>query len=78
MFKIVGLFLFASITIYAVHAFAQVRADLRSIVTPVASSSSNGTSFAWFYDSTDQTVFACRMGPGPGDNVECKAKTALR
>jgi hypothetical protein len=78
MIKIAGLLLVAAIATYGLHAFAQIRADVRPSITPVGSSSANGTSFAWFYDSTDRTVFVCRSGQAPGDTVDCKAKTTLQ
>ncbi len=77
MIKIVGLLLIAAIATYGLHAFAQIRADVRPSVAPIASSSSNGISFAWFYDSSERTVFVCRIGQAPGENVDCKAKTTL-
>lgn len=78
MLKTAGLLLFAAIAIYALHAVAQVRADVRAVVTPIGSSSSNGTSFAWFYEGTERTVFVCRIGQAPGDTVDCKARTTLQ
>jgi hypothetical protein len=60
---------------YGVHAIAQVRTDTRPPVTPVGSSSSNGISFAWFYDPADRSVFVCRAGAA--DGVDCKARTTL-
>jgi len=77
MIKIAGLLLVAATVAYGLHASAQVRADVRPSMAPIASSSSNGVSFAWFYDSTERMVVACRIGQAPGDTVECKAKTAL-
>lgn len=62
---------------YAVHALAQPRADLRPAMTPIASSSSNGVSFAWFYDPAARTVVVCRAGAAPADALECKAHTTL-
>jgi hypothetical protein len=75
--KIVGLLIIAAIATYGLHAFAQIRADVRPSVTPIASSSSNGVSFAWFYDSSERTVFVCRIGQAPGESVDCKAKATL-
>ena len=74
MSKIVGLLLIAAIATYGLHAFAQIRADVRPSATAIASSSSNGVSFAWFYDQTDRTVYLCRT---LGDVVDCKSKTTL-
>ena len=78
MIKIGGLLLVAAIATYGLHAFAQIRADARPAMTPISSSSSNGMSFAWFYDSTERTVFVCRIGQASGDTVECKAKTTIQ
>ena len=77
MLKTMGLLLFAAIATYAIHAFSQIRADARAVMTPMGSSSSNGISFAWFYDSTDRTVFVCRIGQAPTDAMDCKAKATL-
>src|SRR6202011_2947644 len=46
MIKIVGLLLVAAIATYGLHAFAQIRADVRPSLTAIGSSSSNGISFA--------------------------------
>ncbi len=63
---------------YALYAWAQQsRIDVRTAVTPIGTSSSNGTSFAWFYDPTDRSVFVCRTTHAPGDAVDCKAKAQL-
>jgi hypothetical protein len=77
MKKIVALVAAAVIAGYGLHALAQGRLDARPSVTPIGSSSSNGISFAWFYDSTERTVYVCRAGHGAGDTLECKAKVNL-
>lgn len=77
MLKTAGLLLFAAIATYAIRALGQLRADARAVVTAVGNSSSNGTSFAWFYDSAERTVFVCRMGQAPADSLDCKAKATL-
>ena len=74
MTRLTGLLIVAILTGYGVYAFAQDRASVRVAVTPVASSSSNGVSFAWFYDQTDRTVYLCRT---LGDVVDCKSRTTL-
>ena len=74
MHKTLAVLLSAAVATYAIHAFAQLR-DARAVVTSIASSSSNGTSFAWLYDSSERTVYVCRIGSS--DAVECKAKTTL-
>lgn len=53
----------------------QSRIDVRTAVTPMGTSSSNGVSFAWFYDATDRTVYVCRAQTA--DGVDCKAKAQL-
>ena len=77
MIKILALVVVAVLTGYTLHVLAQTRVDTRAAVTPIVSSSSNGISFAWFYDPAERTVYACRAGQGGVDTIECKAKTAL-
>ena len=78
MIKIASLLLGALLAGYALHAWAQQgRIDVRTAVTPMGTSSSNGVSFAWFYDSTDRAVYVCRTAPAPGDTIDCKAKVQL-
>ena len=77
MTKFAAFTLVAVLAGYGFHALAQVRADVRQQVTAIGSSSSNGISFAWFYDSTGRAVYVCRTGQGSGDTVECKATTTL-
>ena len=74
MHKTLALILIAAVATYGIHTFAQVR-DARAIVTSIASSSSNGSSFAWLYDSSERTVYLCRVGQS--DVVECKSKATL-
>lgn len=62
---------------YGFHALAQGRIDVRPALTPIVSSSSNGVSFAWFYDTTKHTVYVCRAGQGIPDALECKTNTSL-
>jgi len=61
---------------YGLHALAQSRFDARPAAAPIGTSSSNGISFAWFYDATERTVYVCRTGSG-ADTVECKARAQL-
>ena len=77
MIKLLGLLLAAAIATYGIHAFAQIRADTRPSMAPIGTSSSNGISFAWFYDSPGRTVVVCRVGQAPGNTVDCTAKTTL-
>lgn len=55
----------------------QGRFDVRTAVTPMGTSSSNGVSFAWFYDASDRSVHVCRTTQTPGDAIDCKAKAQL-
>ena len=75
--RIASIALLAALTGYALHAWAQGRIDIRTAVTTLGTSSSNGVSFAWFYDPADRTVYVCRAGQTGGDGVDCKAKTTL-
>ena len=77
MIKAAGFLLVVGLAAYGLHALAQIRADARPAMTPIGSSSSNGISFAWFYDNTERAVFVCRIGQAPGDTVDCKAKATL-
>jgi hypothetical protein len=77
MAKAVALVIVAVLAGLGFHAFGQVRADVRPAITPIGNSSSNGMSFAWFYDSTERVVYVCRTGHGGGDTVDCRAKTSL-
>ncbi len=77
MVKFLALPLLAALAGYGLYAFAQPRVDARTAVTPIGTSSSNGVSFAWFYDATDRTVYVCRSGAGGGDGVDCRPKTTL-
>lgn len=62
----------------ALVAWAQQgRVDVRTAVTPMGTSSSNGVSFAWFYDPTDRSVYVCRSAQASGDAIDCKAKAQL-
>ena len=77
MIKSAGLLIVAAIAAYGFHAYGQMRADVRTSLMPIGSSSSNGISYAWFYDSKERTVTACRIGHAPGDTLDCRAKTTL-
>jgi hypothetical protein len=77
MLKIAILIVLGTVAAYAFNAFAQLRAEVRPPPAAIVSSSSNGVSFAWFYDANERTVIACRMGQGAGDTLDCKAKSAL-
>ena len=75
MKKFVALLVTAVAAGYGLHALAQSRFDVRPALAPIGTSSSNGISFAWFYDPTDRAVYVCRTGSG--DTLECKAKAQL-
>lgn len=60
---------------FAWHALAQSRFDVRPAVAPIGTSSSNGVSFAWFYDAAERTVFVCRTSGA--EAVDCKARAQL-
>lgn len=77
MIKVAAFVLVAVLTGYGFHALAQSRIDVRPALTPMGSSSSNGVSFAWFYDANLHMVYVCRAGQGIADTIECKARTSL-
>jgi hypothetical protein len=78
MLKIAGLLVVIGLGTYGLHAIAQIRADVRPAMTPIGNSSSNGISFAWFYDNVERTIIVCRIGQAAGDTVDCKAKAILQ
>jgi hypothetical protein len=78
MSKVIVLLAGALLAGYALMAWSQQgRIDVRTAVTPMGTSSSNGVSFAWFFDSTDRSVHVCRTTQGMGDAIDCKAKAML-
>jgi hypothetical protein len=78
MSKVIIVLLGALLAGYARHTWAQQgRIDVRTAVTPLGTSSSNGVSFAWFYDSTDRSVYVCRAAQSVGDPIDCKTKAQL-
>lgn len=78
MSKVTVLLFGALLAGYALHAWSQQgRIDVRTAVTPMGTSSSNGVSFAWFYDTTERTVYVCRAAQGAADAIDCKSKTQL-
>ena len=78
MRKVIVLLIGTLLAGYALLTGAQQgRVDVRTAVTPMGTSSSNGVSFAWFYDSTDRSVYVCRTVQTAGDAIDCKAKTQL-
>ena len=78
MVKIAVVLVLVVMAAYGIQAPGQLlRADARPAMTPIGTSSSNGTSFAWFFDSGERVVIACRNGQAPGDALDCKAKATL-
>ena len=75
MKKLVTMLVAAVAAGYGLHALAQSRFDVRPALAPIGTSSSNGISFAWFYDPTERAVYVCRSGAG--EALECKAKAQL-
>lgn len=76
MSRIAVLLLAALLAGHALYAWAQQgRMDVRTALTPMGTSSSNGVSFAWFYDPADRSVYVCRSAAG--DAIDCKAKAQL-
>jgi hypothetical protein len=59
---------------YGAYGLAQSRVDVRPSLTPIASSSSNGMSFAWFYDASSRTVYACVV---TAPQMDCKISAVL-
>ena len=77
MRKITAVLLGALLAGYALLAWAQGRVDVRTAITPMGTSSSNGVSFAWFYDSADRSVIVCRTAQAAGEGIDCRAKAQL-
>lgn len=78
MGKVIALVFGALLAGYALHAWAQQgRIDVRTAVTPMGTSSSNGVSFAWFYDSNERTVYVCRAAQGVTEAIDCRSKAQL-
>jgi hypothetical protein len=77
MTKVAAVMLVAVLAGYGFHVLAQGRPDVRQTVTPIGTSSSNGVSVAWFYESTTRNVYACRTGQGGGEAVDCRGSATL-
>jgi hypothetical protein len=75
--KVASFALIAALTGYCLYAVADSRIDVRPAVTPIGSSSSDGVSFAWFYDASNRNVYVCRAGKGVQEMLDCKARSAL-
>jgi len=76
MSRLIALLLAAAAGGYGLHAMAQSRFDARTTAAPMGTSSSNGVSFAWFYDPSQRVVYLCRAGSA-GDAIDCRAKAQL-
>jgi hypothetical protein len=74
--RIAALIIAALAAGYGLHALAQSRFDVRPAMAPIGTSSSNGISFAWFYDPNDRAVYVCRAAGG-SEPVDCRPKTQL-
>ena len=77
MARIATMLIGAALAGYVLHALAQGQFDARRSVKTIGTSSSNGMSFAWFFDPSDRTVYVCRAGQAAGDAVDCRSKTVL-
>ena len=62
---------------FGLHALAQSRIDVRPAPSPMGTSSSNGVSFAWFFDPHHRTVYVCRAGQAPNAAPDCHKETTL-
>lgn len=76
MVKIAAVALVAVLLGYWLFATAQTPIDVRPLVAPVGTSSSDGVSFAWFYDASNRNVYVCRSGKGV-EGIECRSGRAL-
>ena len=77
MGKLTASILIALVAGYGFHALAQSRIDVRPTVTPMGTSSSNGVSFAWFFDANNRTVHVCRASQSVNTPPDCRATTTL-
>lgn len=77
MNKVAVLAVAAAFAGYWLYASAQTGIDVRPPVTPIGTSSSDGVSFAWFYDASTRNVFVCRAGKAVEGTLDCRARSAL-
>lgn len=76
MMKIAAVALVAALAGYWLYAGAQTPIDVRPPVAPIGTSSSDGVSYAWFYDTTNRSVYVCRAGRGV-EGINCRSARAL-
>lgn len=67
----------AALAGYWLYAVAQTGIDVRPPVTPIGTSSSDGVSFAWFYDASNRNVYVCRTAKAVEGTLDCKGRSAL-
>ena len=72
MMRTVMLALVSILAGYGIYAFAQGRVSVQQPLTPIASSSSNDLSYAWFYDGDARAVYVCRAS---SSTVDCARGT---
>ncbi len=77
MIKVATVLVLIAAAAFGFSASAQFRADARTSPSAIGNSSSNGVSFAWFYDAKERTVYVCRIGQATGDTLDCKANATL-
>lgn len=77
MARVLMLVVGAVLAAYAVHALAQLRADVRPPLAAIGTSSSNGVSFVWFYDAPERSVVVCRIGSAANEQPDCRSRAAL-
>jgi hypothetical protein len=75
MTKLIAALIIAVIAGYGLHAWAQARIDARPTMTAIGTSSSNGVSFAWFFDPQNRMVYLCRADQAAAP--DCRATAGL-
>ena len=77
MGKLAASIVVALIAGYGFHALAQPRIDVRPTLAALGTSSSNGVSFAWFFDPQSRTVHVCRAGQNASAALDCRSTATL-